>query len=284
MNHSHTIPIAQNPNNAKAFAQRGESYRQMKRYPEALADFNRAIALSPNYAWAYAHRGETYYLIEQYKEALADFQRAIELNPHYMWAISHRGATYHRLNRYEEALKDLSVAIAMKPDYAWAICYRGQIYCLMNRYEEALADCDRAISLDKNIIPCWPGERSLLLSYMGRYAEAIVCCEEGLKENPDDWVTLYTLAVVKARSFGLLEAKAEIDRTRKALLAVENGETNAGVLYRLGGLAALEGDRDRALNYLAAAVLLENEPVNLAQRDLAWLELRDEERFRSLIP
>jgi hypothetical protein len=54
-------------------------------------------------------------------------------------------------------------------------------------------------------------------------------------------------------------------------------------LYRLGGLAALEGDRNQALSYLTDAILLENEPMELARRDLAWLDLRDDPRFVSLI-
>ena len=151
------------------------------------------------------------------------------------------------------------------------------------RYPEALVDCDRAIALDRTIVPNWPGERGLLLSYLGRYAEVISCCEQGLQENPNDYVTLYTLAVVKARWKGLNEAKVEIDKTRATLQAVVNKSTPAAALYRLGGLAALEGDRNQALSYFTEAILLENEPLELARRDLAWLDLRDDPRFVSLI-
>jgi tetratricopeptide (TPR) repeat protein len=223
--------------------------------------------------------------MKRFQEALSDFNRAIELNPDYTWAIAHRGATYHFLGKgyYNKGLADFNRAIDLKPNYAWAIAYRCQIYTLMKRYSEALVDCDRAIALDNTIVPNWPGERGLLLSYLGRYAEVISCCEQGLQENPNDYVTLYTLAVVKARWKGLNEAKVEIDKTRAALQAVVNKSTPAGALYRLGGLAALEGDRNQALSYLTDAILLENEPMELARRDLAWLDLRDDPRFVSLI-
>ena len=277
--------IEQNPDDTRVIAQRGETYRQMEQFEKALGDFNRAIELNPNYAWAIARRGEIYVNMKRFREALSDFNRAIELNPDYTWAIAHRGATYRFLGKgyYNKALADFNRAIDLKPNYAWAIAYRCQIYTLMKRYEEALVDCDRAIALDKTIVPNWPGERGLLLSYLGRYAEVISCCEQGLQENPNDYVTLYTQAVVKARWKGLNEAKVEIDKTRAALQAVVNKSTPAGALYRLGGLAALEGDRNQALSYLTEAILLENEPLELARRDLAWLDLRDNPRFVSLI-
>ena len=275
--------IEQNPDDAKALAHRGENHRLTGHFEAALDDFNRVIALEPDYAWAIAHRGETYYLMKRYQEAFADFNRAIELNPDYNWAIAHRGASYHRLNYYQQALVDFNQAIEQNPNYAWAIFYRGTIYALMNRYEEALVDSDNAIALDQTLIPNWPGERGLLLSYLGRYAEAISCCEQGLEGKPDDYITLYTLAVVKARWKSLTEAQKEINKTQALLEALVNMSICASVLYRLGGLAAIQGDSDQALNYLQEAISLENEPLELARRDLAWLDLRDHPRFKSLI-
>jgi tetratricopeptide (TPR) repeat protein len=274
--------IAQNPNNTKALAQRGETYRLMGRYDEALTDFNQAIDHQPDYAWTIAHRGETYRLLKDYSSALTDFNRAIEITPTYVWAIAHRAGVYHKLERFSEALLDLERAVELKPNYAWAVAYRAGFYALMRRYEEALIDYDRAIALNETIIAHWFGERGLILSCLGRYAEAIECCQQGLKKNPDDYTALYTQAVAKARWKGLNEAKVEIDKARAALEAVTNSESRAGVLYRVGGLDALEGQSDRALNYLSVAILLENEPLELARHDLAWNELRDDPRFQSL--
>lgn len=60
---------------------RGQTYRLMGRYEEALTDFHRAIELRPDADWAVAERGETHRLMERYEEALSDFDRAIELHP-----------------------------------------------------------------------------------------------------------------------------------------------------------------------------------------------------------
>ncbi|WP_375476369.1 tetratricopeptide repeat protein, partial [uncultured Nostoc sp.] len=76
-----------------ALGWRGETYRLMKRYPQALKDFDRAIQLDPKSAWAIANRGETYRSMERYAKALQDFDRAIQLDPKLDWAIALRGDT-----------------------------------------------------------------------------------------------------------------------------------------------------------------------------------------------
>lgn len=275
--------IEQNPDDAKAKAHRGEKYRLMGHFEAALDDFNRVIELEPDYNWAIAHRGETYRLMKRYEQAIADFSRSLALKPKHAWTLAHRGASYYQLKQYRNALVDINQAIDLQPDYPWALVYRINLYIRMERYEEALVDFDRAIALDNTIISHWPGERGLLLSYMGRYAEVVSCCEQGLKDNSNDYITLYTLAVVKARFKGIAAAQAEIETTRNALQAVNEQSKRAGVVYRLGGLAALEGDWDWALNCLQEAILLDNEPLELARRDIAWLELREHPRFQSLI-
>ncbi|MDZ8067888.1 MAG: tetratricopeptide repeat protein [Nostoc sp. DedQUE08] len=145
--------ILQNPSiqiqwQSIALGWRGETYRSMKRYPEALQDFDRAIELDPKDAWAMALRGVTYRLMKRYTEALQDFDRAIELDPKYAWAIVLRGETYRLMERYTEALQDFDRAIELDPKYAWAIVLRGETYRLMERYTEALQDFDRAIKFD----------------------------------------------------------------------------------------------------------------------------------------
>jgi tetratricopeptide (TPR) repeat protein len=275
--------IGQDPDDARAMAQQGETYRLRGRYEEALADFSRAIELNPAYAWALAHRGETYHLLERYEEALADFNRAIEQNPNNAWAIAHRGVTYRRMKRHEEALLDFNRAIELKPNYAWVLLHRANIYVGMKQYETALIDVDRIVMLDPGIILHWQGERGLLLNYMGRYPETIKSCRQALQEDPADYVALYSLAVARACWKGRDEAQADIGQARAVLLSAVNTDRPALVLYRLGGLAALEGQVGQALDYLQEAIPLHSEPVELARHDPAWDDLRADPRFQLLI-
>lgn len=275
--------IEQNPDDTRAIAQRGETYRQMEHFDAALADFDRAIELNPDYIWAIAHRGETYYQMKRYEDALNDFNRAIELNPDYIWAIAHRGVTYEYMRRCEEALSDLNQVIELNPNYAWAIAHRGRTYEIMRRYEEGLEDFDRAIALDETIIPRWRSERGLLLSFMRRYAEAIEYYEQGLKENPHDYFALYGIVVAKTCWKGLAETQAQINELRAVLLSVVNTQARSDALYGLAGLAALESKADQALNYLQEAISLNRERIDTAIHDLAWFGIRVEPQFQSLM-
>jgi len=248
-----------------------------------LANLNEVLSQNPNDIRALANRGETYRLMGDYQRALADFNQVLELEKNHVWALAHRGATYRLMNQLDLALVDLNQVLQLKPDYAWALIYRANVYTLTRRYEEALADVDKALAINENIIPHWPGERALLLSYLRRYDEAIECCEQGFKQMPDDFITLYTLAVVKTRQQGLSQAQADIDKTRIATQAMLDTEERALALYRLGGLAALENDREKALDYLKQAISIHHEPQGLAHHDLAWDEMRDDPHFQSLI-
>jgi tetratricopeptide (TPR) repeat protein len=177
----------QSQSRSVALGRRGYIYRLMKRYEEALKDFDQAIELNPKYHWAIAHRGKTYRSMKRYEEALKDFNLAIELNPKLDWMIANRGSTYRQMERYEEALKDFDCAIKLNPKYDWAIAQRGETYRLMERYEEALKDFDRAIELNPK--PDWAiarrGETYLMLK---RYEEALKDFDHAIELNPKpDW-------------------------------------------------------------------------------------------------
>ena len=260
--------------NSWAFAHRGETYRLMKRYEEALIDFDRAIVLDDKNSWALGSRGQTYRAMQHYEEALIDFDRAIVLDDKNSWAFAHRGQTYRAMERYEEALVDFNRAIVLDDKSARIIANRGETYRLMKRYEEALIDFDRAIVLDNTTTNNYYNERGLVLSYLGSYAEAIDSYDSGLKRKPDSYTLLYNKAVVIIRWKGLPYAQKYIDDARIALSTIIDTDEKGSALYGLGGLEALGGNIDSALDLLQEAISLEKEVIDWARHDIAWSDLR----------
>jgi tetratricopeptide (TPR) repeat protein len=108
-----------------------------KRYEVAVEVFTALLGHSEIQSqWksiAFAWRAKTYGLIKRYEEALKDFDQAIELNPKYLLAIAYRGETYGLMKRYEEALKNFDQAIELNPKLDWAIASRGEISRSMQR-------------------------------------------------------------------------------------------------------------------------------------------------------
>ncbi len=276
--------IDKNPEDARAIAHRGETYRLMAKYEEALADFDRAIELKPEYYWAIAHRGEVYYQTKQYEKALAEFNRALELQPDYLWALAHRAVTYEFMKRYEEALIDLNRVIELKPDYVWAYAHRARTYQDMKRYEESLKDFDKAFELDetKTIIKDWQMERGLMFTFMERYAEAIPHYEKAVTQNPEDYLAWYGIVCAKTRLNGLAKTQAEIDKLRNMLLSVVTKSANSVAFYGLSGLAAIENKTDEAIEYLQKAISIDNCRADTARHDPVWLNLASDRRFQAL--
>jgi tetratricopeptide (TPR) repeat protein len=166
-----TRAIELDPELAWAIAARGETYRLMDRYEDAVADLTRAIELSPDDAEVIGTRGQAYQAMGRHEDAVADLTRAIELDPELAWAIAARGETYRLMDRYKDALADLTQAIGIEPEYAWALGTRGQVYRAVGRYEDALADLTRAIEVDPEL--AWAiAERSKVHLLMGRHDAA----------------------------------------------------------------------------------------------------------------
>ena len=85
---------------------RGVTLADVKRYEEALADYNRSLELRPDHPVTLTNRGNTYTHMEKYELALADHNRSLELRPVHPDALYNRGITYYHMGKYELALAD----------------------------------------------------------------------------------------------------------------------------------------------------------------------------------
>jgi len=63
------------------YFRRGNSYMKLKKYNEAMNDYNKAIELAPKSAGLYFARGYCYAKLKQCNEAMRDLNKAIELDP-----------------------------------------------------------------------------------------------------------------------------------------------------------------------------------------------------------
>ena len=78
----------------RVYYNRGTELAMLKRYEDALADFDSAIKIQP-FDYLYGNRANTYYVMGRYHKALRDYDMAILLNPgnpnsYYGRALTHR--------------------------------------------------------------------------------------------------------------------------------------------------------------------------------------------------
>src|SRR5215510_4544934 len=89
-----------------------------KKYEQAIAEHEQAIALDPNWADAYAQFGYVLASLGLPEEGLEVITKAMRLNPRYPdWYLNLLGNAYRNAGRYEEALIPLQKAVARNPDY-----------------------------------------------------------------------------------------------------------------------------------------------------------------------
>jgi len=102
--------IEKDPRMAEAYNNRGNAYREMKKYREALQDYNQAISIDPQFIVAYNNRGNVYYDQQNYQMAIRDYNKAISLNSSYNRAYLNRGLAYLQLKRSDLACQDFTRA------------------------------------------------------------------------------------------------------------------------------------------------------------------------------
>lgn len=94
------------PGAERIYHNRGIEYAQLKMYPEAILDYEKALSIFPEYSYAFNDRGAAFFSTGKYQEALKDFERASELNPKYTRPYLGMARSHEALGNAHEARKN----------------------------------------------------------------------------------------------------------------------------------------------------------------------------------
>ncbi len=114
---------------------------------QALSYLNESIRLDPDNPKAFNNRGVAYFEMGVYELAVRDYDKAIQLDPAYADALNNRGITLFRLGRIEAAIRDFDQVTTLKPDWVEAYLQRAEAYKNLWQYERALDNYSRAARL-----------------------------------------------------------------------------------------------------------------------------------------
>jgi len=132
---------------AIAFIKRGEAYAALRRYNDAIRDYDRVIEFNPKNPLGYNYRGYVLLEAKRYDEAIRDFTRAITLDPKFVNAWNNRAMAGVAKGEIGRPLEDLRRAILADPDNPVAYYYRGNLYFYQGNYVAAAADFARHAEL-----------------------------------------------------------------------------------------------------------------------------------------
>jgi tetratricopeptide (TPR) repeat protein len=131
------------------FYSRGITYERQKRWPEAEADFRKALELNPDQPQVLNYLG--YSLVDQgmkLEEALEMIKKAVEQRPEDAYIVDSLGWAYYKLGRIEDAVRELERAVSLQPEDPVINDHLGDAYWKIGRKREAIFQWTHARDLE----------------------------------------------------------------------------------------------------------------------------------------
>ena len=181
---SFRIAILAAPTNANAYAGLGRSLYQLKQYPAAITNLERALALQPGHTNWLLFLGESYssagnsskaanvfqqyvslrtnddegnawlsfvlYQQAQYDRAASAAKSGITLNPSNTFCFRQLGYSLEQLNRHADAVQAFRHAIALDPTDGDTYFQCGMSLFPLGRFEEAATNFETACAIQKD--------------------------------------------------------------------------------------------------------------------------------------
>lgn len=173
------------PNNALAYGNRGEAYKDLGKFDLALDDFNKSIIVDPNYAESYNSRGQLHAQQGNLNAALKDFEQAIQLKPHFDEAYNNLGIIYAMNNDKEKSLFCFKKAIELDRYNSEAHINLGDFYYQNEHLEQALFHFQKVLDINPNSAIGY-NKRGLILGIKGDSDLALKDFNQSIKINPNN--------------------------------------------------------------------------------------------------
>jgi adenylate cyclase len=193
--------------------------------------------------------------------------QAIVLDPNYAdaWAVMALAQLRLRLwhSKDVDPLPAAERALQINPDLAIPYCIKANYLEGEGRKEEAAELIGKALKLDPN---SWEvnHEASRLLFRDGRPGDSIPCFEKAASLMDHDWrspMMLMTCYRAIGDKEGLIRAaRTTLERTEKV---IARDPTNSSAMAAGAGALANLGDKDRALEWIRRALLLDPDNLNM---------------------
>jgi tetratricopeptide (TPR) repeat protein len=185
-----THTLERNPDAWLAHVDLGKDLFQSGRLPEAIEQFNQALAIRTDLPEAYYNRGSTFLRLGRMPEAIHDLQETLRLQPDSPDAQTNLGNALARSGRFGEAIPHYEEALRLQPDATDARANLAEAHFTeagalveRRRYPEAIAELGKAIEVRPDFAAAHAYLGNLL--FVGRqFPEAIAQYEEALRIDP----------------------------------------------------------------------------------------------------
>ena len=116
---------------------------------------SRAIAVDANFPWGHLAKANVLRIERRFDDAIAEIERALALDPSIAEAYGGLGETYRAIGQYEKAIKFLDRAIELlspqNQDLAFWYAGKGRAYFGLQQYDQTIEWTRRAIAINPNL-------------------------------------------------------------------------------------------------------------------------------------
>ncbi|CAG8642690.1 5690_t:CDS:2 [Dentiscutata erythropus] len=288
-----TSGLQSNPNDVKLLSNRGNVYRALHQYDNALTDFNHALKLYPKNVIAlliiisqiHQLRGSALEELGHQQEAKLALANIMKLQPTNIKVIHQHANLCESLSLYSDSLSDWNKLYNLldpesnsefdRKAIKAVLLNRGRILLKLCRYEDALSDFNQGLKLfPQNVsLLCYRAE---IYQQLGRYDEALNDLNDSI-DQPKNTCQFY---VTRAGIYKSLEKYPEAYKDLKMVLEskfdltseISYNSYTLGLCYR-GSIYRIYKKYDKALVDLNRVIQKDpNNALALCERSVVYRE------------
>ncbi|TWT45635.1 TPR repeat-containing protein YrrB [Phycisphaerae bacterium RAS1] len=207
--------LALDPNNVDAHWNRGSAWFDLGEYERAVADYGFAAQRDPTFAIAWRGLGDAHLRLGEFAESERAFRRAAELDPDDPRGRNGLAAAVASQGRVDEAVEILAGLVKDRPTFAEAWLNLGNAHLVAGRLDDAVAALDEAIRL----LPTYAdalSSRGVADAQRGRMDLATERFRAALAADPSHRAAGRNLIDALLQQQRVAEALAEVRRMRSA--------------------------------------------------------------------
>jgi tetratricopeptide (TPR) repeat protein len=124
------------PQEKQAHNEIGLFYDAKRKYPEALAEYEKALVLDPNFGSALNQAGYVYAAIGDFEKAIRYFERYAAINPGQANPIDSIAELYFRMGDFDKAKAKYQEALEIRPDFSGSCRGLAYLSAVQENYPE----------------------------------------------------------------------------------------------------------------------------------------------------
>ncbi|MCX6564146.1 MAG: protein kinase [Candidatus Aminicenantes bacterium] len=198
----------------------GQYYNDRLKNPEAIAEYEKALALDPDFGMALNQAGYNYAKIKNFEKAVQCFERYAAINPGQANPIDSLAELYFHMGKFEEAKAKYQEALDIRPDFYVSCNGLAYVFAIQENYPETRRWIEefikRASIAPEKIAGHWM--KAFYDYFLGRWDESRAGCAS--IEEQAEKANLTTIAAFTDWMIAFLCAdRGEYDQARKAFQA-----------------------------------------------------------------